>query len=723
MIEFKHSFCRICINQCAIIVTVDDGKVVAVNGDPKNPQYKGYTCVKGRAQPLYLSDQTRLLRPLRRSREGLHEEIDSNTALTEVAEKLKAILAKFGPRSIAAYSGTMAVVGCATTGVPLYNGFLDAIGTNMRFDPQTIDKGGKQAAQSFLGYWEAPSQGFDNPEVIMLIGINPWVTRTGFPAGSPKVWLTETLARGCKLIVIDPRETQTAQKADYFLRVSPGNDIPVLASMIKLIIEEGLYDHDFVAEHAQGLDELLETVRAVDITAVAAAAQIDKTLLIDAARCYARGRRGYTMAGTGPHMNGTGTLLEYLILVIETLCGHWLRAGEKIKATPILSPVYRARAQARSPDDTWVLDGTVRIRGLKKSRAGMPTAALAEEILMPGEGQVRALISWGGNPAAVIPDQGRTVEALKSLELFVQIDPWYSESARLADYVLPPTMPLEAAASTILETISGKYATGYGQGLAHAQYTPAITDRPVGSDILEDWEIFYELMARMGYPVEVRAFGRNEQTPKIHLESRPKTDDLLEMLNTGSRVPLAEVKKYPGGRIYDDDLIEVEPADTGHSGRLNIGNVEMLQRLRDALMTPRNTATGRNEFRLLCRRMNHVYNTSCNNEMTNVGRAYNPAFLHPDDMRELGALEGAQIFISSSIGRISAIAHADTHLKRGVVSMSFGFGVADNPSANPAEFGSNPNRLISVDEVFDPYTGQPRMTNVPVTIYISDEMV
>ncbi len=714
MIEVKQSFCRVCINQCSINVVLEDGKVLAVEGNPDNPQYRGYTCVKGRSQGSYLTDEARLLRPLRRRADGSHEPLSSSEALDEIARKLSGIVARHGPRSVAAYWGTQASVGNRAAAMPFYDALLDAIGTNMRFDPNTIDKGGKLAAQSFLGYWEAPSQGFDEPEAILLIGINPWNTYTGFPAGSPRRWLIETLARGCKLIVIDPRETQVAQRATHFLQIAPGHDVSVLAAMIKVIVGERLFDRPFVADHVAGLDALSRALEPVDVDAVARAAGVQATALAEAARCYARARRGYAMAGTGLHMTGQGTLAEYLVQVLETLCGRWLRAGERIKPSPSLLPPFRARAQARAPDRDWAQGGRMRVRGLKQSRAGMPVAALAEEILTPGDGQVRAFISWGGNPALAFPDQRRVVEALRALELFVQIDPWMSESAGMAHYVLPTAMPLEVASATVCTDYLSGRATGYGQAMAHAQYTDAIVGRPAGSDLLEDWQIFYELLVRMGYPPEARPFGR-PTAPKIRFDERPTTEALLERFTEGSRIPLDTVRRYPGGHVFDEDLIVVEPGDPANTARLDVGSAEMMRRLGEHLARPREPEDGRYGYRMLCRRANHVNNTT-RKAATNKGPAYNPAYLHPDDMHELGVADGDEVAISSPLGSIRAIAQADAHLRRGTVSIAFGHGRAQDPDADPAAVGSSPNRLIPVDEVFDPFTGQPRMTNVPVAI-------
>jgi anaerobic selenocysteine-containing dehydrogenase len=713
--EVRKSFCRVCINHCSIDVEVDDGVVTKVRGNRDNPLYGGYTCVKGRSQPERLRSEHRLLRSLKRQPDGSHAEIPVDRAMDEIAEKLSAIRDQFGPRAIAGYAGTMAMVAAAPTAGPFYMALMDAIGTTMRFNPNTLDKGGKQTAQSLLGYWLAPSQGFDAPEAILLIGINPLITYTGFPAGSPKRWLADTLASGCKLIVVDPRRTEVARRADWYLQAAPGHDASILAAMIKVIIAEKLYDRDFVARHVRGLPELSAALRDIDPAMVAELAGISAEDLVGAARCYANAKRGYAMAGTGPNMSGYGTLTEYLVLVLETLCGRWLREGEPVKASPALLPGFAPRAEARPPDEDWALSGRLRIRGLKETKAGMPTAVLPEEILQPGDGQIRALVSWAGNPAVAFPDQRRTARALESLDLFVQIDPWYSESSRLADYVIAPTMGLEAASTTVfLDTLSRR-GTGYGLGQSYAQYTPVIAARPADSELIEDWEFFYGVLKRLGHPISVQPYGVADPEARVHLTGKPTTEDLLEILASGSRVPFASIKAQEGGALFPDDPIIVA-APSGTGGRLDIGNAPVLTLMQELAGGTSASRSSDFPFRLLCRRPNHVYNTSCNTAVTNDDRPYNPAYLNPDDMEELGIKEGSIVRITSSLDAIQAIAHPDPNLIRGALSMAFGYGAPPPRDQLFAEIGSSPNRLIPTDEIYDEYTGQPRMSNLPVSV-------
>jgi anaerobic selenocysteine-containing dehydrogenase len=715
MSDVVDSFCRICNNHCSIKVTVSDGVATRVSGNRENPVYGGYTCVKGRSQTQYLNSPERLLHSLKRDAAGNFSPVPVSQAMDEIAERLAGIIAEHGPRSVAAYAGTMALA-TFPTAQPMFTALLDGIGTPMRFDPNTLDKGGKQVAASLLGTWGAPPQGFDRPDAIMLIGINPLVTYTGFPAGSPHVWLSGVMNAGCKLIVVDPRRTDVAKRATLHLQPRPGHDARILAAIINVLLAEELGDREFARRHVRNIDILRRAVAEFDPEVIARQAGIAAEDLRLAARLYGTASRGYAMAGTGPNMSGAGTLLEYLVLVVETLCGRWLREGEVLTRAPTLLPgTPTLRAGARDPQD-WRLPELMRVRGLQQTRAGMPLAALPDEILQPGEGQVRAFISWGGNPAVAFPDQQKTAAALDSLDLLVSIDPWMSATARHAHYVIAPTMPLEAASMTSMLDSLALRATGYGLGNAYAQYTPAVSRPPDGSDVIDDWQFFYGLMTRMGYPVAVRPAGATKKVPPIVIDHPPTTESLLELMAAGSRVPLATVRSYPGGNLFPDGRPVVGPPGERENGRLDVGNAEMMTALiaqRTSILTHEGDEGF--EYRLLCRRHNHTYNTSCNVPATNRGVSYNPAFMHPADIEHLGLAEGALVRIRSSRSSIPAILAADPDLRRGVVSMAFGYGPADEPD-DVSPTGSSPSRLLANDEIFDRYTGQPRMSNVPVSV-------
>jgi anaerobic selenocysteine-containing dehydrogenase len=601
---------------------------------------------------------------------------------------------------------------------------MAALRSPMIFAPNTIDKPGKPIARAIHGQWMAPPQEFDHPDAGLLIGVNPFVSYKGLPKGNQSVWLSEAQRRGMKLIVIDPRRSDIARRAWLFIQPRPGHDAPIIAAMLTTIIEERLYDEAFVRENVRGLDELAAAVRQFDADRVAKLADVDPHELRLAARVYAGAKRGYSMAGTGPSMSGPGTLIEYLMLCLEALCGRYLRAGERVLNPGALLATRSAIAQAKPPSQAYGYGERMRVRGLTTTSAGVPTAALAEEILMEGPGQVRALISCAGNPVAAWPDQLTTIAAIESLELLVQVDPWMSQTATFADFVIAPRMPLETPGTTQIQDFSAEHAgTGYAAVEAYAQYSPAIVDPPEGSDLIEDWEFFYRLAQRMGLTLELgaRITGSVAVPLRLDMDTQPTSEEMLELVHLGSRIPLSEVRKHPHGSTFVDPPVYVAPKEPGWTGRLEVGSPDMMSDL-DAISSQVFAGGGSDEpsdlpFRLVCRRMQHVYNSSCNDDSTNHGRPYNPAYLHPEDLEALGMTPGDIVEIRSRRSMILGIVQPDDSLRRGLVSMTHGFGGPPGSDRDDLHVrGSNVDRLLFTDERFDRYSGQPLMSNVPVAV-------
>ena len=708
--------CRLCLNGCAIKVEMDGKKPISISGVPENPVYRGFTCVKGRSQARLLSHPDRLLHPLKRIGDDLVK-ISSEQAIDEIAERLSAIVAGHGPRAFAGYLGTQFSASAATA--PLFTGFMRAIESPMVFSPATIDKPGKKIAAAFHGGWDAPAVEFDDPEVILLLGSNPIITFTGFPYGNPGRWLKDLRNRGTRLIVVDPRKTNVARLADLHIQAAPGHDAAILAALLRIILEEGLWDKDFAAEFVAGIDALRAAVEPFTVERVAEQAGIEAQDLVFSARALASTKRGYINAGTGPNMTGSGSLVEYLVLNLHTLCGYWLRAGERVRHPGVLVAPREMRAQVIPPKPAYGFGERMRSRGLGMTAAGMPTGGLSDEILLPGERQVRALISCAGNPAGAWPDQAKTVRALKSLDLLVQIDPWLSATARLAHYVIPPRMWLEVAGhSQILDWLT-RYGTGYGQSEAYGQYTPALVEPPADSDLVEEWEFFYGLGRRMNLDLTASAEVGPEMPPfPLDMTRKPSTEEVLEQLTAGSRIPLEEVKKHPGGAVFPGEPQFVLKKDPASNARLDTANLEMLQDLAEiADNYGGETADNNQGFRLIVRRMMHVYNTSFVRTLTDTDLPYNPAFMHPDDIEMLGLIENDTVEISSDKDTIIGMVQSDDTLRRGLVSMSFGFGsLPDDEDSDYFRMGSNTARLLSNDRVFDRYSGQPLMSNIHVNV-------
>ncbi len=723
MIETVPSYCRFCHSGCAVLVDVEDGRPVRVRGDRENPAYRGFCCIKGRQLPDQWGHPDRLLQTHKRMPDGSHRPVPYQEAVDDIAERLSDLLVTHGPRSIAMYSGTYSIANPAT--MPFAAAFMESLGSSMLFTSNTIDQPGKAVAQALHGTWMAPPPPFADRDVVLLIGTNPVLTMAGgLPLANPGRALTDAVGRGTRFIVIDPRRTESALRADLHLQCRPGEDVPLLAAMLNVILREGLHDQAFVREHVDGVEALQAAVAPFAPAEVAQRADVAADDIVRAARMFA-GARGVATAGTGPNFNGRGTLFEYLLLALNTVCGQWSRAGDPVPNPGTLSPPFPSIAQASPPRQGYGYGESLRVRGIANCDGGLQASALAEEILLEGEGQVRALIGVGGNAASAIPDQVLNVRALEQLDLLVQIDIKLSATASLADYVIAPKVPLEMHGMTLVQDQLTFYGAGFGHAVAHAQYTPPIVEPPAGAEVVEEWIFFYDLARRMGLPLSIGpatatgAPGDPAERVEIDMESRPSTEALLEILTKSARVPLEEVKRHPHGALFPDATLRVAPREPGWTGRLDVGNEEMLadlQAARSARPSPDTSVD--HPYRLVCRRMIHTFNSNGQDLAGLRTRwAYNPAFMHPEDLAREGLAKGDLVEIASKSGAILGIVEPDDTLRRGLVSMVHSFGgLPGEQDKQIRDRGTNTGRLLRVDEDVDRYTGQPRMNNVPVRV-------
>lgn len=707
------SICRACVNLCGVQVETDGDEIVRISGRREDPIYGGYTCAKGRDHFKAYRHPDRLLRSQKRNCDGKHHDIPTQQALDEIAERLAGIVERHGPRAVAMYTGTWWFMDHPAN-LAVGEAFMKALGSPMLFTPTTIDQAGRFVAKGLHGVWMAP--GPCQPDVMLLVGNNPMVSHQGF-AGSPGAFYRDFRKAGRELIVLDPRRTETASRATIHLQLRPGSDPAVLGAMIRVILAEGLGDEGFLRENVDGVEALRVAVDALTPDVVAERAGVSSADLVAAARLFAATRNGCVFGGTGANMNGRATLTEYLMLCLDTVCGHWLRAGDPvINALSILPAAAQpAKAQALGPFPSYGYGEQMRVRGLGQTLAGMPTAALAEEILLPGEGQVRALISLGGNPVNAWPDQLRTIEALDSLELFVQSDITMSASAKVADYVLPTSMFYELPGTSILSELFSLIS--YGPEASYAAYTPAIVPRPPGSDLIDHWRIAFGLAQRLGLELSVFA-GAGELTaggaPTVLDMSREPTDEeLIDIVHAGSRISLDNVRATRVGTLYPEPAVVVEAKDPEWPGRLHVGSPVMMSELAAAMQPEVHDEAF--PFRMTSRRMPHVFNTPSLATLRHRV-PFNPAYMHPDDVRALGLDSGDRVTVRSERAAIEAIVQADDTLRPGLVSMAHNWGGLPDAGADVAEVGANSGRLIANDVAFDPFSGQPRMSGVPVDV-------
>ncbi len=720
-VERKPIVCRVCHAQCALLVDFEDGKPIAVHGDKDNPAYHGYSCIKGRQIATLPYLPSRLTHSLKRQEDGTYAPIASDQAAIEIADKIKAIVDQHGPRSVALYIGTFGYNNFGAQAFAL--AFMQAIGSKMVFTSVTIDQPGKGVAGALHGAWMAGVPMVDEWDALLLVGTNPIVSMNGGLGMNPARRLHEAQKRGMKLVVIDPRVTDCARQADIHLQGRPGEDPAILAGFARLWIEEGLIDHAFIDENADGFAALKAAVAPFTPDVVAARADVPKDTFIEAARALGTAKRGAVSAGTGPNMSGRGNLVEYLVRSLTTLRGWWLREGD-IKRNPgVLIEPFPAIAASAGPAPAWGFGEKLRVRGLTECMSGLPTGALADEILTPGEGQIKALICLGGNPMLAWPDQLKTHEAMKALDLLVCFDPRHSATGRIGHYTIAVKLPIELEGNTALNEFLGNFGPGWGFDLPYAQATPPLMAPPPGSDIVEEWETFYAMAQRLGLPLKVKTFSVLD--PKkaatlatdVDMANKPSETDIWRMVTRGSPIPYDEVLKHPNGHVFEVQGVPVRPKPEGWSGKLNIGQPVMMGELEDIAGSPPPTADKDFPYRVISRRLHDAHNSNWHEApVLRRKRPYNPAFMNPADMAAEGITEGDVLEVESARSTILCVAEAAPDVRAGCISITHAWGANPDEQHDPFLDGGNTGRLSYNDRDFDPYTGIPIMSAIPVRV-------
>ncbi|MGI5200219.1 molybdopterin-containing oxidoreductase family protein [Spirillospora sp. CA-108201] len=696
-VPLVKSYCRFCAASCGTLVEIVDGRIGAVFGNKDHLLSKGFTCPKGRRAGALLQGPHRLTGSLRRGATGEFEPVDGLAASREIGERLRLIRDEHGPDSIALFMGTQQAF---TTLTPfVVKSWLRATGSRKLFSTMTIDQSAKWLVPLRMGEYLGGPQPMTDADVWMLSGNNVVLTASGGDGDGPLVadpatQIKHARRRGMRLIVIDPRGTETARLADLFLQPRPGTDALLHAGLLRILLTEGLHDAAFCAEYVDGLAELRQAVDAATHERVARECDVPVEDLFLAARMFGGEKRGRFTTGTGANFGPHSNIAEHLADTINIVCGRLLREGEPAWGGSVLMPERPASATVAPPRRTWESGFTSRVGGFGRMNGELPSSILPDEILMPGPDRVRALVVSAGNPMVAFPDEAKIRRALEHLELLVVIDPFLTETARLSDYVIAPTMSYERADHTILME--------FFFPRPFAAHTPAVVPPPPG--VIEDWEFFYETAAVMG--LEMKVAGQ-----PLDLRRKPTSEQMLELVASRGRVDAAALRGRPDGVFVPGTGAVVGPRGDDTT-RLQLVPPDVLAEIEAALSDVVEIPAG--GFQLISRRLKETVNS--------LGRGvpgldpydYNPAFLTPADLARLGVPPGGEVVITSAFGSVRAVAQPDETLRSGTVALPHAWSGEVFPGVRGK--GANVNVLTSADEDLQTINRMPRYTAIPVTV-------
>jgi formate dehydrogenase len=428
--EWQSTACILCECNCGVIVQVDDRKLVKIRGDKEHPASQGYTCNKALQLDRYQNSRNRLTSPLRRCADGTYEEIEWDTAIAEIADGFAKIRDEHGGDKIFYYGGG----GQGNHLGGAYSGaFLKAIGSRYRSNALAQEKTGEHWVDAHL-YGGHTRGEFEHAEVSVFIGKNPWMSQS-FPRA--RVVLNEIAKDPARsMIVIDPVVTDSAKLADFHLRVRPGTDAWCLAALAAVLVQEELCDDAFLADHVNGVDAVRGVLAEVPVGDYAERCGVEESLLRAAARRIAAAASVSVFEDLGVQQAPNSTLCSYLNKLLWILTGNFAkRGGQHLHSS--FAPLFGVGGVGRTP-----VTGAPVIAGL------VPSNVVPQEILTDHPDRFRAMIVESSNPAHSVADSAAVREALESLELLVVIDVAMTETARLADYVLPAASQFEKPEAT-----------------------------------------------------------------------------------------------------------------------------------------------------------------------------------------------------------------------------------------------------------------------------------
>jgi anaerobic selenocysteine-containing dehydrogenase len=697
--DVKPTFCRLCEPLCGLLATVEQGRLVSLRPDPDHPLSRGQACPKGIAFTEVQNDPDRVLRPLRRRPDGTFEELSWEAALDDVAARLRRIWDEAGGAALGSYLGNPPAFSYSA---PVWLGLLcRRLGVVHQFTSGSQDINSRFVASKLLygAASQLPFPDLPRTDFLFMLGANPHVSH-GSALTAPRIKdeLTGVVARGGRVVVVDPRRTETARAYEH-VPVRPDGDAWLLLSMLQVIFAEGLVDRAALAEQTSGADWLERVVAGHPPELTEPQSGVPAEVVRDVARGFATARGAAAYGRTGACLGRHGTLVNYLLDALSVVTGNLDRAGGTLFAHGVI-PLEDIAERAGM-----MTYGTSRSRvgGFPDVMGIFPAATMADEITTPGPGRLRALIVTGGNPVLTVPDGARLAAALDRLDLLVSLDLYVNETNRHAHYVLPTTTFLER------EDLPGVLAATSVRPFFQA--TDAVV-QPYG-EARQEWQIYEELLHRMGLAVNGRGTGILNRA-MLTLERRGVArvtpgrifDVLLRVgrfgdwygLRRGGLSVRQALAAHPHGVVLRAHAAtgRRKHAVRHRHHKVRLDPPEIVTEL--ARLGDRHPADPDYPLRLIGMREMRSLNSWLHNTPTLMkGKRLHAARINPIDAAAAGLVDGGQVRVVSPLASIVTHAIVTDDVGPGTVAVPHGWGHGGGWRRANAAGGANVNLLMSGD--------------------------
>lgn len=707
--------CNLCEAICGLEIRVEDGQISSIRGDKDDPISKGHICPKAVALQDIYNDPDRLRQPLKKTVSGW-QTIPWKQAFDEVADSLKTVQREHGNNSVAVYLGNPTVHNIdAMLFGPM---FFRTLRTKSRYSATSVDQLPEQLV-SLLMFGHSlliPLPDLDRTDFHIIFGANP-VVSNGSLMTAPGVTkrLKAIRERGGRLVVVDPRRTETAAISDQHLFIKPGTDVLMLLAMLEVVFSENLQNLGGVSEFTKDLEAIENLVKDYPPERTAAMTGVEPESLKTLVRDFCRVERASCYGRIGVSTQEYGTLTQWLITVFNIVTGNLDIPGGTMFSTPAFDILAR-RKKGSAKKKKGFADNFTRVRNLPDFNGEFPVAALAEEMTKPGEGQLRALVTSAGNPVLSTPNGKRLDKALSELDFMVSIDIYLNETTRHADIILPPLTTLERSHYDVaFQTLAIRNGARYSEPVFKA-----------GKQQRSDAQVFLELAWRMqnkGWQSNVGGWFRKTILPRLgnrwiinkQLKRGPYYKshglDIKKLINHPHGIDLGPLQPCLPGRLFTTDK------------KINLAPTECLADMRQLakkLLIDKAASTAP-EFDLLLvgRRDPRTCNSWLHNSYRMVkGKNRCLVLVNPKDAEDCDISDGDLVTVCSRAGSINIPAAISDEMMPGVISIPHGWGHDMDDiklDVARAHAGVNTN-LLTDDQLLDTISGNAALNGVPVAI-------
>ncbi|MEM7435449.1 MAG: molybdopterin-dependent oxidoreductase, partial [Myxococcota bacterium] len=675
MTETKQTFCRICEALCGLEVEVDGDRIVDIKPDASHVATQGYGCLKGLKQHKMYNTPDRLLYPMRREGDELRR-VGWDDALDDIGGTVRRLIDDHGPDSIAMYVGTAAGFGVLH---PVFAaGFMQGVGSTSMFASATQDCANKFAvAHQVYGFpFTQPFPDLDHLECLIIVGANPAISKWSFlQVSNPIRRLKEMESRGAKLFIVDPRRTETAKVAGEHVFIRPNTDVFFYLSFLHELLATTEVDRARVERYMTGFEDLCRLAEDWSPERTAEVTRVPAEALRTMVRAYAEANGAALYCSTGVNMGTNGSLAFWIQECINAISGNLDRKGGTLVSTGVID-----FAAFGKKTGTLLSQNDSRIGDFKSVNDAMPGGILADEILTPGDRQIKALFVTGGNPLITMANSERLRDAFKELELLVVLDIQPSETASVATHVLPCTSPFQRPdLPFVFPLMLGLQTKPY------IQATRALV--PPQGEQRDEATIYVDIAKASGINLwgsavaqramelgkAVNSFRNRGEEPSIPQELLLST--LLRATKQGSFKKLLKDKhgrlrpshdpgSFLGERVVTDDK------------KVHLAPPVLLEQAKKLEADFETEKAQRGALKLITKRAITTHNSWTHNieDFVTGERTTNHLYVHPEDAERIGIAGGDLADVSTDTATVRVPVKIHAELMPGTVALPHGWG-------------------------------------------------